>query len=218
MGRARYTEFMTLPWAQARRQDTPTDQSSNALAQSAHQPQAGPAPTTRGCRDAPRLGSPRSRQCASDCPRHGPSPCPAVAACSDERGAHDTRSGGSCARPSVHVNWPHTAGLRPAPSNGQRQNPASQPESDDRRSPKEAPSTQPFLLSYPWSWVIYLIGRSGVQPKPYRRTSVASQQPARASPELRKAPLSQRAPRIYTTPWGTAASAPAIRLNSPSPQ
>lgn len=90
-----------------------------------------------------------------------------------------------------------------APSNGRRQNPASRPESDDRRSPKEAPSAQPFLISYPWSLVISLIGRLGVQPKSYRRTSMAARQPARAPPELRKAPLSPRYTRNYTTPWGT---------------
>ena len=32
---------------------------------------------------------------------------------------------------------------------------------------------------------------------------MAARQPARASPELRKAPLSPRYPRNYTTPWGT---------------
>ena len=35
---------------------------------------------------------------------------------------------------------------------------------------------------------------------------MAARQPARASPELRKAPLSPRYPRNYTTPWGTTAS------------
>jgi len=51
-----------------------------------------------------------------------------------------------------------------------------------------------------------LIGRLGVQPKPYRRTSLAAQQPARASPELRVAPLSPRYRRNYTTPRGTTVS------------
>lgn len=32
---------------------------------------------------------------------------------------------------------------------------------------------------------------------------MAAQQPARASPELRVAPLSPRYRRNYTTPWGT---------------
>ena len=39
-----------------------------------------------------------------------------------------------------------------------------------------------------------------MQPNPYRRASMAAQQPARASPELRKAPLSPRYRRNYTTP------------------
>jgi len=52
---------------------------------------------------------------------------------------------------------------------------------------------------------------------------MAARQPARASPELRKAPPSPRYPRNYTTPWGTTimnelALLPAARMTDPISQ
>ena len=43
---------------------------------------------------------------------------------------------------------------------------------------------------------------------------MAARQPARASPELRKAPLSPRYPRNYTTPWGTT----DLKAKAPQPK
>ena len=44
---------------------------------------------------------------------------------------------------------------------------------------------------------------------------MAARQPARASPELRKAPLSPRYPRNYTTPWGTTFAVLRGHVGSP---